>query len=288
VKQCLDCGNTFNSAGWSCPKCGWKPGFIDGFLAFSPDIAKQSDGFKPGAHDDLFAREAACFWFRNRNSLLKSMLNRYFPSSQSLLEIGCGTGFVLAGLAEARPYMRMIGAEIYTSGLRLAQKRAPHSDFIQMDALRTPFVEEFDVIGAFDVLEHIQDDQEALEQIFKAVKPGGGLIISVPQHRWLWSAADEIACHKRRYTRSELNSKVKSAGFRIIMISSFVTLLLPVMILSRFKWRSSGCSNACNEFDMPRWMDSAFQQLCDIERVILQHGMRLPVGGSLLCVALKA
>ena len=104
-----------------------------------------------------------------------------------------------------------------------------------MDARRIPFECEFDVVGAFDVLEHLVEDESALAQMFNAARPGGGLLVTVPQQRYLWSASDEYAMHQRRYSRAELRAKVESAGFQIERITSFNSLLLPLMILSRMQ-----------------------------------------------------
>ena len=64
-----------------------------------------------------------------------------------------------------------------------------------MDARRIPFEDEFDVIGAFDVLEHIKEDEQVLVQMHRAVKSGGGIMLTVPQHMFLWSEQDVQAHH---------------------------------------------------------------------------------------------
>jgi hypothetical protein len=88
-------------------------------------------------------------------------------------------------------------------------------------------------IGAFDVLEHIQEDELVLRNIHGALAAGGGLMITVPQHRRLWSHVDEISHHVRRYTADELRSKVESAGFRVVFSGSYTFSLLPFMFASR-------------------------------------------------------
>ena len=104
---------------------------------------------------------------------------------------------------------------MFLEGIDFANARVPDADLFQMDARQIPFREEFDVIGAFDVFEHIDQDQTVLEQMHAAVKPGGGIIVTVPQHRWLWSMVDEYSFHRRRYRRMELLQKVKAAGFEV-------------------------------------------------------------------------
>ena len=129
--------------------------------------------------------------------------------------------------------MRVAGSEVFREGLAFAANRMPATELLQMDARKIPFVAEFDVIGAFDVLEHIEEDQEVLQQMHAAVKPGGGIIVTVPQHPWLWSGMDDYSFHKRRYTRAELTNKIKRAGFCPVWTTSFVTLLLPALMISR-------------------------------------------------------
>jgi SAM-dependent methyltransferase len=263
---------------------------IDGYPVFAPDLAGQSNGFPVDVHNKLVHLEDSCFWFKGRNKLLQLVLNRYFPSAESLLEIGCGTGFVLAGFAGERPGIRLIGGDIYVAGLNFAQDRVPQAEFIQMDARYIPYMTEFDVIGAFDVLEHIDDDLCVLREIFKAVKPKGGCIISVPQHRWLWSLNDEIACHKRRYSRTELKTKIETVGFRVLWTTSFVTLLLPLMILSRVKsgiWGKNDRESVFKELKLPPRLDALFEMIGNLELAMFRYDISLPAGGSLLCVGKK-
>lgn len=122
---------------------------------------------------------------------------------------------------------------IFTSGLSIASARLPTANLIQVDARRVPYIDEFDAIGAFDVLEHINEDKLVLKQIYRALKLHGVMLLTVPQHPWLWSSVDEHACHVRRYTAEELHRKVVTAGFQILRTSSFVTAILPAMIISR-------------------------------------------------------
>ena len=142
-------------------------------------------------------------------------------------------GFVLTAVRENFPQVRVAGSEVFREGLAFAANRMPSTELLQMDARKMPFVAEFDVIGAFDVLEHIEEDQGVLQQMRAAVKPGGGIIVTVPQHPWLWSGMDDYSFHKRRYTRAELTNKVKRAGFSPVWTTSFVTLLLPALMISR-------------------------------------------------------
>ena len=143
------------------------------------------------------------------------------------------------------------------------------------------------MVGAFDVLEHIEDDQAVLGQLFQAVRPGGGLLLTVPQHPSLWSEADVRACHKRRYTRQELVRKVESAGFQTRRVTSFVTLLLPFLWVSRRRKRQAGNGSVNAEFQMNRWLNRFLEAVLRLETCLIRRGSCFPAGGSLLLVAQK-
>jgi SAM-dependent methyltransferase len=99
------------------------PARVDGFLAWAPELAKNNDGFPQESFEGLARVEAGNFWFRARNDIILWALRKYFPGFHSLLEVGCGTGFVLSGIVQAYPNARMAGSEIYPTGLAFAAKR---------------------------------------------------------------------------------------------------------------------------------------------------------------------
>lgn len=191
------------------------------------------DGFNPEYFSRLARLEGDNFWFCSRNCLILWAIKRYFSGASNFFEIGCGTGFVLSAIEKAFPGFSLYGSDIFTEGLNFAKRRLHKVTLLQMDAQKIPFEDEFDVIGAFDVLEHAEKDELVLSQMHQALHAGGGLILTVPQHKFLWSRFDEASCHWRRYNASGLIAKVKAAGFKIIKTTSFVSLLLPFMLLSR-------------------------------------------------------
>lgn len=290
MKCCQVCTRLYESAGWQCPACGNEPPDIGGFPALAPELAHNGDGFHPEYFKELARLEAGNFWFQTRNKLIIHALQTYFPDPKSFFEIGCGTGFVLSAIGAAFPNAALTGSEIFIDGLVYAARRLPHAGFFQMDACRIPFESHFDVIGAFDVLEHIKEDQTVLMEIYRALRPGGGVILTVPQHPWLWSRQDEMACHVRRYTRSALIQKVTRAGFEITYITSFISLLLPFMWISR-RLRQRGCKiksfDPLAELKINPFVNWIFGIVMKLERIMIRLGVRFPIGGSLLCVARK-
>jgi len=292
MKRCLKCKGVFNANGWKCSSCGWSPVEVSGFPAFEPEVTAELDHYPKEAYAKLYSLEADSFWFRNRNKLILKALAKNFPDATSLLDIGCGTGFVLSGIAAANSRLRLVGSDLHHEALGYAKERLPGVAMLQMDAGNIPYVEEFDVICAFDVLEHIPNDEVALKQIHQALKRGGGVIITVPQHPWLWSRADDDARHLRRYTRRDLCRKLIDNGFRIIMVSSFISFLLPLLIISRlsglfFKSRKQPINRQQSELHLHRSIDVLFETICSGENLLINRNLSFPIGGSLLCFAAK-
>ena len=285
MKFCIKCDKTFASVNWQCPHCSHQPEVIDGHVAFSPELARESEGFEADYFSRLADQEAGNFWFQSRNRLLIWALRQYFPKAEKFLEVGCGTGFVLSGLKQAFPNLVMSGSEVFSDGLSFAAARLPQVELFQMDARRIPFRDEFDVIGAFDVLEHIKQDEEVLAQMHQATRKGGGILITVPQHRFLWSPVDEFARHVRRYETRELRDKVSRAGFSVVRLTSFVSFLLPLLIASRFKQRMTGEEvDPSAEFNMSNLLNTMLEKILDAERTVIRSGLSFPAGGSLLLV----
>jgi len=256
-------------------------------------LTDMQETYNPRYFNNLFETEKNHFWFRSRTKLILWAFREYFPNAVKFLEIGSGTGYVLSSLEAAFPGVEMSGSDLYEEGLTFAESRVKRSALFQMDVLTMPFNNVFDVIGAFDVLEHINEDNMVLEQIYKAVKPGGGILLTVPQHPFLWTKWDDAACHKRRYTVGELKTKVKRAGFEIVLTTSFMSLLFPVMLLSRVKSRVKNQDMepediVLDEMRIGTLANSLCETVMDIELKLLKRGLRLPFGGSLFLAAKKS
>jgi len=288
MKRCLHCSQSFESHNWVCPYCSLQPEKRGSVPIFASLLADSSSGFKASYFAPLAAREAGHFWFRARNALIVWALEKYGTNVASFMEIGCGTGFVLQGIARRFPAFRLVGSEIFAEGLSFAAERIPGGEFLQMDAREIPFWEEFDAVGAFDVIEHIEEDESVLKQIHDALKPGGLLLLTVPQHRWLWSAVDDHALHVRRYEARELHAKVVRAGFRVVRSTSFIVSLLPPMFAYRLMQRGEGNTfNPHEGLKMNPILNKIFEQCLYLERVLIQGGISFPIGGSRLVVAIK-
>lgn len=288
MKVCVCCGFKFDNPGWKCLSCHTMPELIDGYLAFSPELAKGSEGFNTHFFANLYNIEPHNFWFRSRNHLIIWALQNYFPEAKNFCEIGVGTGFVLSGIESAFPHLQLYGSDIYIEGLTYATNRLKKAELFQMDARNIPFESEFDVIGAFDVLEHIVEDGMVLSQMNRALCKNGGIIVTVPQHPSLWSQFDEYSCHVRRYKLQELKGKAEIAGFKVLRITSFVSLLLPLLIISRLKRRYfNPDDNVMSELRVSSALNNLLERVLCLELRLIGKGVTFPAGGSLLLIAKK-
>lgn len=265
---------------------------IDGIKCYSTTATKSNTDYNPEHYDVLFNIESNNFWFRSRNRLIKYLISKFIDSTTNakVLEFGCGTGYVLKGLSEFKN-LKLYGAELNLEGLRYAKKRLPEVEFIQLDMRASPFESEFDVVCAFDVLEHIDDDELIIKNVYKTLKTNGFFFISVPQHMWLWSTQDETAYHKRRYSRKEMITKLTEAGFSIEFQTSFVFTLLPIMFLSRFRRKKKPTEKeikySYDELILPPVLNKIVEFFMLVDELLIRLGLSLPIGGSLFLVAKK-
>ena len=292
-RRCLACGAFEPVAegekvwppGWKCAACGTVVPQSDGVPMFAPDLADTVSGMDPKNFDSLAKVEAEHFWFVVRNELIVGLVSKFFPDARRFLEVGCGNGVVLRAVAQSRPWDRVVGSELHPSGLVHARKRLPDVEFVQMDARNIPAQDAFDLTGAFDVIEHIPDDEGVLRGMRAATQAGGGIIVAVPQHPWLWSHADDAAHHQRRYRRGELEAKLRRNGFEVLFSSSYTALLLPLMAASRLKSRVGGTdADVKREFEINPRLNSSLIAILRAEIQATLRGWNWPAGGSRIVV----
>jgi SAM-dependent methyltransferase len=235
------------------------------------------------------------FWYRARERIIVSTLQKEIGGfqGQRLLDVGCGTGRVLAALEEAG--MNVCGLEVQLEGLRYARKRT-NAPLVCLDAAQMPFVEQFDVVSLCDVLEHIEDELALLRSCKKAMRAGGRILVTVPASMKLWSRFDELDGHKRRYTKPHLRSVIERAGFGIISIEYFNVLLFPFQYAYRKGGNLLGRAKVAGMDDRevflrshdlpPRWLNALFSGLLWAERTLFPW-IAWPFGTSLVAVAIS-
>jgi SAM-dependent methyltransferase len=303
-RQCPHCGVTAPivaeervwPADWRCPSCAKTIADWQGVPLLAPELADTVSGMNPENFSILAAVTNDHFWFAPRSRLLTSLIARYFPAGENFLEIGCGTGIVLKEIAAMKQWRRLVGAELHPTGLTEARRiLGATAEFVQMDARRIPARDVFDVIGAFDVVEHIAEDEAVLASMRDAIAPGGGVVLAVPQHPFLWSEFDEVSHHERRYKRGELESKLQKAGFDVVFSASYTVALFPAMVASRLLRgrrkptlsKDSTATSDGSELKLPGWLNAFARGVLQTEVTLTLAGLHFPFGGSRMVVARK-
>jgi SAM-dependent methyltransferase len=278
---------------WQCRSCLHTLATQDGRVQLAPGLDDSDDGYDIDSFAFLARVEADHFWFKSRNDLVAWLVKTHARSARRVIEIGCGTGYVLGALQRTLPGAQIAGSELHSKGLEIAARRyGAGVELIQMDARKTGLRDAVDVVGAFDVLEHIAEDEAVLAEVTRMLKPGGVLIATVPQHPWLWGPNDDIAHHQRRYKVGELSRKAAAAGLTPLYRSSFVTLAFPVMAASRLL-RGTSDQEAVkrqrveSEFEISPGINRAMLAVQRIEHGLRRGGVPLPFGGSQVVVARK-
>jgi SAM-dependent methyltransferase len=252
--------------------------------------------YDPQYFDFLRIIEDRHFWFRARTSLLKKLLRDLSAELDSpcrILEIGCGNGNVLRWMRDSCPNGTVVGMDLFPEAVRLARSRAG-CEVVAADIGLTPFRRSFHVVGAFDVLEHLEDDIQALENMRELLVRRGKLLLTVPAHPELWSYFDEASRHCRRYKLDELRKKLLAAGFSITFLTYYMAAMYPIIYFGRKLTTAIGRQNrsegrayelASKDFRIVPGLNGALAALLQWECDKVARRTTLPFGASLLAIA---
>lgn len=237
------------------------------------------------AYAGMARAEDEHWWYVARRRLVERVLTAYLPTRQNtILEIGCGCDGNLTMLAA---FGRVHAMEPHEESRALAENRGAAEVRLGSIDLEWPYEMDFDLVCLFDVLEHVDDDLSALIRVQHALKPGGQIILTVPAYKLLWSDLDEVAHHKRRYTRSSLMPKMRTSGFTPRYTTYFNTILFPPILAARLIQRHLPRPEPQSHFDVPgKPLNAALRALFSLENAVIPH-VSLPFGVSLLVLATR-
>jgi SAM-dependent methyltransferase len=240
---------------------------------------------QPSEYEAMHAQELRHWWFRGRRRVLVNLLRQALRSRADLpriLDYGCGTGGntpVYASLG------RVVGIEPDAAAIRLAHTRG-QAQYCRSNGTDLPFRPAvFDAVLASDVLEHIEDDHDAMSEIARVLRPGGVVIVTVPAHQWLFSRHDAALHHCRRYSKARLRRLVQGGGLRVRRLSYWNAILFPGICLHRLveKSRPARGPQSDTRASAPWLINEALAGLLAAEAGILRHAP-LPWGLSLIAV----
>jgi SAM-dependent methyltransferase len=232
--------------------------------------------------------EASHWWFRGRREVIFDQLGQVsIKGPLRVLDIGSGTGFN-AALLESLGH-KVTGIESSGVARDIISKERPRLKILNANLPDLSNVEgPFDLITLLDVLEHVEDDSRALMRVRDLLGQDGELILTVPAFAFLWSEHDDLAGHKRRYTKGKLSELLLGCGFRISKLSYYNFFSFPFAVLIRGTFRLFGWRSGKTDFVMlPNWINEIASRIFGFEKRILRV-MDLPVGLSLLARVTRA
>lgn len=234
-------------------------------------------------YEQMQAVEDDHWWFRGRRQVISAMLGGVVASGAGrVLDAGCGSG---GNLHTYTRFGSVLGVDMEVVALDHARRRGYRG--VGLASLGSlPFRSgSFDLVTATDVIEHVDDDLEALGEFARVARPGGHLLVTVPAHSWLWSDSDVQLGHRRRYTARQVEERCRAAGWSVRRTSYFNTVLLPPIAAVRWVRQRRGSGFAPTELAQtgPRANRMLHAPLA-LEARLVGAGVRLPTGVSIACL----
>lgn len=258
---------------------------------------------RAGDYADLYALEEDLWWFGGMRAITAALLDPVCAPGRDrlILDAGCGTGANLDWLARYAGGGRVVGLDLVSTALRFCgERRHPglaHANPVlaQGSVTDLPFAERaFDLLTSFDVLGQVAgaDDERAMGEMQRVLRPGGIAFIRVAAYRWMRSDHDEALGTHRRYALGELRDKVERAGLRVVRATYANSALLPVAMVRRLVLKRIGlCARGSDVKPLPprlRWLNWALTRALGAEARVLRHPRaKLSAGLSAICVAAR-
>ena len=240
-------------------------------------------------NDDCFKVEDTSYWFKHRNQLLHGIIKKY-SYGRLLFDIGGGNGAVTNFLC--RKGFEVFLVEPGISGCYNARERGI-KNIINSTFENAGFkLGSLNNIGLFDVVEHIEDDQKFMKELFKITSPGGRIFITVPAYNFLWSEADIHAGHYRRYSLKSVSKLLENGGYKTIYSTFFFSFLVPLIYLFRVIPNKIFRNTGNRKIESDHSAESKFvlkviDSLCRKEHNLISKGKKIWFGSSILIVGEK-
>jgi SAM-dependent methyltransferase len=220
------------------------------------------------------------WWYRARAELLEVVLGPYLGEPDRTLDVGSADGPSVGWMRKGR---RRVTLDLFPRGLRPGEG-------VCGSATALPFADaSFDVVAAFDVVEHCESEALAMSELSRVLAPGGRLLLSVPAYQWAWSDHDVRAGHYRRYTKSRLERLVGGAGLTVERSTYAFTAVFPFFVVERVLRRlkqRAGRPPQPGLAPVSGRVDSMLMRLSGLDRRLLR-GRDLPFGSSVFLAAHK-
>ena len=278
--------------GASCEACGARYPAENGILRLVLGRVG-APSYDPHYFATLERIEDRHFWFVARRELVLDCLRRAVADldHRHLFDIGCGTGRLVEYVAGQG--VTVAGAcDAYPESLEAFRRRLEAPLVLVDEGRLPPLGPGHELLSLFDVLEHVEDDGGLLNFLHSILVPDGVLVLTVPAHPFLYDERDRLACHRRRYRRSELREKLEGAGFEVRLLTHFMAPLVPPLLAMRLLGlvlpdsprRGRGQQDV--EFRVTPLVNGLMKWLLGWERRLLR-AISLPFGSSIIAVAAR-
>lgn len=233
----------------------------------------------------LYEVEESHWWYIGRRRIIASFVQgicRQFQERRPrILDVGCGTGANLVMLSQ---FGEVEGVDISPDALAFCRERGLE-DVRLGAAEKLPYEDgRFDVVTAFDVVEHLDDDLAGLREMRRVLRPDGRLLLFVPTFMFLWGVQDDVSNHRRRYRLPELRRVVREAGFEVERTTyANITFFAPILLVRKLMRLTGIRTSTENSINVPI-LNGLFGHVLGSERTLLRY-LNLPFGVSGLCVA---
>jgi SAM-dependent methyltransferase len=241
--------------------------------------ARRSSAAQPGSAS---IGQPDYWWYRARSELLEAVLGPHLGTPERTLDVGSADGPSVGWMK--RGQLRVM-LDLFPDGL------VP-GEGVCGSATQLPFADRsFDVVAAFDVVEHCLDDHRAVSELARVLVPGGRLLLSVPAYSWAWSDHDVQAGHHRRYTRPQLVRLVEGAGLSVERATYAFGAVFPFFVAERVQRRlrrsdRERSAPGSRLTPVPPVLDRILVNLCRVDRRVLR-ARDLPFGSSVFLAATK-
>jgi 2-polyprenyl-3-methyl-5-hydroxy-6-metoxy-1,4-benzoquinol methylase len=287
---CPACGATDSNllALLECPCCQNKILHLQNIYYFHP---KAIETFKDHSQISLrliHEHENKHFWLKTREKFILKQITPFLKENEHFIEAGAGT----ASIAKKIKKLGLIVSvgDIQDYGL-LDLKKSDVDWLFQFDISQAQiFVNHFDSIGFFDVIEHLNDETKIITNLRHMLKPGGRVFLTAPAYKWLWSKRDVLEGHKRRYRLKDIITKFEENGFTIIKTRYYFTSILPLLALRSLIDKVIGLNvkdgDHTKSLRINKYINSILYYLTEFEYYLTEH-INMPLGGSIFLVAQK-
>lgn len=241
-------------------------------------------------YQSMYETDSYHWWFRGKREIVDALaqdaLSQKNDTEKTIIDFGCGCGLMLEALQK---YGNVTGADFSEQALKYCQNRFA-GKLRKIDlSISSTMNEKYDFAVALDILEHIDNDEIAAQNLYASMKSGGKCIVTVPAFQWLWTAHDNNCMHKRRYNKAALERLLTTSGFTVDFVSYYNFFLSPAIIVVRLFTKILGLdknSSLENKFS-DNFVNKLLYRIFITEKKFILKRKHFPFGVSLIAIISK-